>query len=704
MTAKQRMDKYLDIELPEQQLLFRVSMVLSLIACFFMMLFTLILRMRVYVPLMLFGGIVLTVAGMWAERRFEHVEIMAAGYLFVMFFVLIPIMSTFIPYALYDFPIYFLTGIIFVAVLFKGQWAALFILADSLLAIGCMYGMRVRVNRFSPMSNDYSAILLARILAALILLGLVSGVLTSFRTRILRREIAKRVEMEKQAEQLNYAQNMFLVNMSHEIRTPLNAILGVSELLLEQTADERIKDSAFHITNSSKALLSITNEIMDFSKFDNVDPVIQNKPYYVGDIADELINLISVRFADYNLEFFTDIAPDLPEQMIGDTALVRQVMLNIITGVVKSMQSGQVHLRLCREETDERQICLLAEIRAMGMFHYSYEEMLKKKDSAEMEEEDGNGVVSPILHRLVQFLGGSMHMEETEHERVYSFDLRQGYVSQKNLTDLTAAKHANVLFYENTTMQSSMFAKALHDMSVSFCQAMSDEIFLEECAKKSYTHIMIAAERYVSLKERLEDILPPQSLVLVGSDIITFDDPLVKMTFARPVNCLNLDALFEGRQNSMIRRREYTGRFLCPDARIMVVDDNIVNLEVATSMLQRYQAQVTVATGGRECLRLLGETPADLILLDYMMPEMDGIDTLKNIRATGDPKLETVPVVALTANAVSGAREMFLGAGFDEYISKPIERDKFEKVLKLCLPEELIVYVSDKEDQPAQTA
>ena len=136
----------------------------------------------------------------------------------------------------------------------------------------------------------------------------------------------------------------------------------------------------------------------------------------------------------------------------------------------------------------------------------------------------------------------------------------------------------------------------------------------------------------------------------------------------------------------------------------MVVDDNIVNLEVATSMLNRYQAKVFVAASGKECLKMLKNEPVDLIFLDYMMPEMDGIDTLKNIRALGDAKLEKVPIVALTANAVSGAREMFLEAGFDEYISKPIERDKFEKVLRTYLPEELIIYTVDEQEQAAQTA
>ena len=700
MTARQRWNQYIDMELPEQQLLFRVSMLLSLGVCAFLAFFTWMLRLRPCVPLMLSAGVVLTLVMMYLEAVSHQVGRAAALYFFLIFFVLLPATSAFVPFALYDFPIYFLLGIAYAAILFRGRWAVLLILADAAAMTACMHGIRMRVNRLTSVSGgQYSTVLFVRIAAALAVLGVVCGVTTFFRTKILRREIARRIETERQAEQLNYAKNMFLVNMSHEIRTPLNAILGVSELLLEQDVDERVKDSAFHITNSSRALLSITNEIMDFSKLDNIDPEIRNKPYYVGDIVDEMINLISVRFADYNLEFFTDIAPDLPEQLIGDTALVRQIIVNAVTGTAKSMQSGQILLRVGREDAGGEQIFLLVEITATGSFLYSYQEQLAPKDGGAQESEDGGK--EPILRRLLRFLDGSMHMEETGHERVYTFQVRQGCVPGRELIDQEDPSGVNVLFYENTTMQSSMFAKALHDRKTPFCQATSDELFLQECTDKSYTHIMIAAERYETLKTKLETMLPPQSLVLIGPDIITLDDPLVRLTFARPVNCLNLDALLRGRQNSMIRQRDYTGRFLCPDAHIMVVDDNIVNLEVASSMLQRYEAQVTVAASGEECLRLLGQTPTDLILLDYMMPEMDGIDTLKNIRATGDPKLQTVPVVALTANAVSGAREMFLEAGFDEYISKPIERDKFEKILRKCLPKDLVVYVSDQEGRTA---
>ena len=704
MSAKERLEKYLDIELPKEQLLFRVAMVLSACACSVMVLLTLLLRMSIYVPAMLFMGVLLTAAAIYAERVIRQLSWISGVYLILMFFVLLPLMSNYVPYAIYDFPIYFLTGIVYIAFLFKKWWVMIFVMADSAIDLFCMYNMILKVSDSTAsqtMSAQYGVMLFCRMIVALFIMGTVCGVLTAYRSRILRREIKKSVDMEHQAEQLSYAKDMFLVNVSHEIRTPLNAILGVTELLLDQDADECVKDSAFHMANSSRALLSITNELMDFSKLDDTKPVVTNKPYYIGDIFNELINMISVRFADYNAELFTEIAPDIPEQLIGDAVLVRQLILTVLAEIIKSVQTGKVHLQIYKEDVADNQIHLFVETHVEGTFHHSFKEFLHRDGVGESEEDETS---VPRPYRIVRLLGGEMHMEESDNKRSYSFYIRQGFVPLKMLVDDTAAKSTKVLFYEDTALHGSIFAKALTDMNITFYQASDNDLFLKECVNSSYTHIMIAAGRYESIKDKLKEILHPQSLILLGSYMTAFDDALVKTTFARPVNCLNLDALLCGRQSNMIRHIGYKGGFVCPEAHIMVVDDNIVNLEVATSMLNHYQAKVSVAASGKECLKMLQTEPVDLIFLDYMMPEMDGIDTLKNIKAMGDSKLERVPIVALTANAVSGAREMFLEAGFDEYISKPIERDKFEKVLRTCLPQKLIIYTTDREENAAQTA
>lgn len=702
MTAKQRLEKYINIELPAEELLFHVAMLLSLAECFVMAFFALLLRLDVRVLFLLSGGILITAAAMYTERKGGRIRYISMGYLCVMHFMIVPMISFYVPYALYDFPIYFLTGITFTVILLKKRWAAVFIVIDTAIDLVCFKYM---LSTFSVAeaawngNESFRMILFIRIIAALFLTGMVCGVLISYRNRVLRREIARSTDMEQKAEQLGYAKNMFLVNVSHEIRTPLNAILGISELLQDLDVEDSVKERAFHMTNSSKALLSITNELMDFSTLDDSDVSVTDKPYHIGDIFNELINMVSVRFADSRIELYVDIEPDIPAQPCGDVTIVRQVLSNVMIGIMKSVESGEISLHIRSERIEECSIRLYVKVCVEGTFLHSYREWLCREQS---QDTDCDETIMPLPQRLIHLMDGELCMEEEPAKRTYSFDIRQGYRTKMPLVERPLKGNPHVLFYENTKRQSNMFAEALRAINVDFYQADSDENFCCECVDQRYTHIMIATERYEGIKDRLSKLLNPQAIILIGSEALFYEDTLIRTTFARPVNCLNLEALLTGRQNSTIRRIGYKGGFICPSARVMVVDDNLVNLEVATSLLKRYQAQVSVAASGKECLKMLQQEPVDFIFLDYMMPEMDGIDTLKNIRALKEPQLEQVPIVALTANAVSGAREMFLEAGFDEYISKPIERDKFEKILRSYLPEDMIIYTSDKNEKVQQ--
>ena len=159
----------------------------------------------------------------------------------------------------------------------------------------------------------------------------------------------------------------------------------------------------------------------------------------------------------------------------------------------------------------------------------------------------------------------------------------------------------------------------------------------------------------------------------------------------RPIHALNIAALLKNETNSYVREVSRKGGFTCPNANILVVDDNYTNLNVASAILEKYGATVLTALSGKDCLRLLKDHDIDMIFLDYMMPEMNGIDTLENIRRMPGSKYVQMPVIALTANVVSGAREMFLEAGFDDFMAKPISIDKMDRVLRKYLRKELIV-------------
>lgn len=659
-------------------------------------LISILLRGSVPTTLLLLSGIFFSAGILRLYNTRHERKALPIIYFSVVFAVLLPVLGYLNHSAVYDFPIYFIEGITFTAIILGGRQALVMIGVELVVDLYSIYIMTEQIAYEITAQGEkmiYFPVMYCRIIAAISMTGITCGMLIAYRNRLLRDEISKCTEMEEQVEKVNYAKDMFLVNVSHEIRTPLNAILGTSELLLNLDADDKVKENAFDIANSSKALLSITNDLMDFSKIDYSDIRLEEDFYYVGEMFNELINMLSVRLADYNAELFVNISPNIPEKIWGDGAKFRQILSTLLISVVKSMENGEVHFKVDSQELMLQQIQLKITISTHGTFKYSYMEQLMREDEQSIAYGDRGG--APVK-QLINAMGGNLNIDEKINERSYCFDIAQGFETPKAIVEINR-EDVNILFYENSIMQGSAFAKVLKDMGLHFCQVTNNEFFYEECVKESYTHILIAAERYDGMKDKLTELLPPQSLILVASGIATYDDALIKTTFTRPVNCLSVDALLAGRKNSSIRHVDYHGGFICPEAKIMVVDDNMINLEVASGILKKYEAQVVLVTSGKECLNYLQDESVDFIFLDYMMPEMDGIDTLKNIRALPNPEFKQVPIVALTANAVSGAREMFLEAGFDEYISKPIELNTFERVLRELLDKDKIIYIADKE-------
>jgi CheY-like chemotaxis protein len=617
-------------------------------------------------------------------------------YLFVSLFVIVPYLSILSENALFDFPIYFLSGIVITVLLLHGKWAWIFLAGELAVDFLCLQSMseKMTVTMQAQGKILYDSVLYYRIISAILVTGVCMGSLLSYRNRMLQQEIRKCAEMERKAERTNYAKDMFLVNVSHEIRTPLNAILGTTELLFDlEKADDRVKENAFSVSKASKALLFITNDLMNFSKIDYDNIQLNNDGYYMAEMLDDLINVLAIRLVDNKLELYTYIDKDIPAKLYGDSTKLEQILLTMMTGVMQTMESGMVILSIEADTMEERQLALAVEIRAAGTFRCSFQRLLQTEDA----EEGSNHLGYTKLVCLIEAMQGSLSVEENGWERKYRFRVvqeceRRTPLISEEFTD------CNILFFENSEMEGNVLAKVLKDMNIRFTQVTHNEAFYEECVKEDYTHVLLAAERYDGIKESVEGLLLPQSLILISPTLFYCEDTLVKTTFARPVNCLSIDALLSDKKSNAIWHTIYHGGFICPDAKIMVVDDNMINLEVASGILKKYQAQVVLATSGKECLCYLEENRVDFIFLDYMMPEMDGIDTLKNIRALHEKTGEKIPVVALTANAVSGAREMFLSAGFDEYISKPIELEKFERVLRELLDKDKIIFLADHEE------
>lgn len=380
------------------------------------------------------------------------------------------------------------------------------------------------------------------------------------------------------------AKSRFLAQMSHEIRTPINAILGMNEMILNESGDSDILDYSSDIQAAGKTLLALINSILDFSKIEDGKMEIIPVSYESVMLIHNLEKSISERAREKSLELIMDIDESIPSVLYGDDVRITQVIMNLLTNAVKYTEKGSVTLSVKNAERIDDEIMLHFSVKDTGI-GIREEDMDKLFTSFERIDEkrnrtiEGTGLGISIVDRLLDMMGSRLQVRSVYGSgSEFYFDLKQRVIDEKPMGD--------------------------------------------------YQSIMIHAEPKSEARRRLQ----------------------------------------------------------APTASILVVDDNRMNLKVAANLMKLHGIVPDMADSGHEALEKIRKTGYDIVFLDHMMPEMDGIETLQKIREQKLLPQETA-VIALTANAVSGAREMYLQAGFDDFLSKPIEVDKLEEKLKKYLPQ-----------------
>ena len=407
-------------------------------------------------------------------------------------------------------------------------------------------------------------------------------------------EEAKLQEDLRVAQKASEAKSLFLSNMSHEIRTPINAVLGLNEMILRETEEPVTKKHAFDIKTAGNTLLSLVNDILDFSRIEAGKMEILPVQYELSSTMNDLVNMIATRAAEKNLDLIVHVEDTIPHLLYGDEVRIKQCVTNILANAVKYTEQGSVTLNVTSRPLSEEEIALRFQVIDTGIG---------------IREEDLEKLYSPFER-----------IEEIRNRTI-----------------------------EGTGLGMSIVKKIL---------AMMDT--------------------------RLE----VKSVYGEGSDF-SFE-VRQKVCDAEPIGD------FEENYNRAVESAEtYQEAFHAPEAKVLIVDDTKMNLTVMEGLLTQTLLQITTAQSGMEMLKLTEQEKYDVILLDHRMPEMDGIETLTALKAeASNPNRET-PVIALTANAVAGAREMYLEAGFSDYLTKPVDAEKLEKTLAAFLPDDKLILPND---------
>lgn len=530
--------------------------------------------------------------------------------------------------------------------------------------------------------------------------GLLCALIMSYRSLLMEQMLEERRAAHQVQKELSMAKDSFFVNLSHDIRTPLNAIIGTCELMQNKDLSRQIQKNTMKILNNSKALLSITNAMLDFSQIDFVEnSTIRDDLYDTEEFLQELFNLLMVQVFDSGLKVYTRVEGDFPVTLRGDHQKIRQFVTVMLSSILHFSEKGCMDFTIGFERKEKEP----------GTLYFMFDEMNEAfKESISrylLENESGENCVirDDIVKlpdtelgfhncmRLISLLGGTITYNRKKDQTLqYRVNIPQVI---ENDGSMIAEKQYDfqVLLLEVDEQEKESFLSVMKQFEIRCDVVKTFDEMAETLTKGQYTHVILPQTEFEAWTEFESMGMTGNIRVIIYGDVEDdFADDRNIAFLVRPIHMFTIADALTGKGEEAFKRANRYSPYICPGARILVVDDTEINLTVARGMLEKLQANVTCASSGKECLKLLETESFDLIFMDYMMPEMDGIDTLNHIRKFTDEKVLAIPVVALTANAVSGAREMFMEAGFDDYLSKPIQMKYLYAMTRKMIPEEMV--------------
>ena len=482
----------------------------------------------------------------------------------------------------------------------------------------------------------------------------------------------------------NKAKNEFLAKISHEIRTPMNVVHRITDLALRQHPLENTFDYLLNIKAAANSLLTITNDLLDFSKIETRAEELVAEPYLTSSFINDTVILTHVRIGNKPVEFIVEDCPNLPRMLTGDGPRLQQILTHMLNNAIKVTRTGEILFALEAKPTNDANVILLkgsiTSIKTDAEPEHRNPLLPQGVKDGKLLESMGPELA--IAKNLLELMGGTISVQKPDAMSTQVvFEVVQAVADARpNVQKRESTRRVGV-WLKNTHKAESLVRKldslgfdaaiaAGPDCFAGFTDVFFDHSNISQLLTGDYSSL-----RLIGLSKNYTD---NRSL---PSNIQMMCSPLTSLLTAQ---------LLAGDPEAPLGSMMQMARdcLWLHNARVLIVDDNDINLVITEEILKNYGAEVDKANSGKQALQMVTENEYHIVFMDHMMPEMDGAEVTTRIRKMPEERFQTLPIVALTANAVGNVWGMFMANGMNDFLAKPLNTKELERVLCTWLPKE----------------